>query len=75
MSFQTHTDRRPAAHPNHVLFEGARTARPAPVAASRAVRGELRATLELRYAGRREVCLCYERVGDPSLPWRTWLEH
>ncbi|MGH8073352.1 MAG: homoserine O-succinyltransferase MetX [Lysobacter sp.] len=66
MSFQTHTDRRPAAHAaGHVLFEGERAAL---VDASRAVRREVRATLELRYAGRREVSLRYERIGDPSLP-------
>ncbi len=33
-----------------------------------AVRGEVRITLDLRHAGRRELSLRYERVGDPSLP-------
>jgi len=69
MSFQTHTDRHPVARAeSHVLFEGESATSPVSVDAGRAVRGQVRTPLGLRYAGLREVCLRYERIGDPSLP-------
>ena len=70
MSLQTSTaclHASPTAGP--VRFDGHRVERAADASpASHVRRGEVRVTLGLRYAGSREVCLGYERVGDPALP-------
>ena len=67
MSLQTSTACHSISHvAGHVRFDGHRSARAADV--GHALRGELRVTLGLRYAGHREVCLRYERIGDPTLP-------